>query len=200
MSGRMDWETFRSCDAMVERAIANGVYREAFDTLWLGYQRVILSYCRKRLGWVGDGGQAEEIVQEIFLTAYRAMPQKGRTPVRPWLFAIAQKRCWREYRKAQRRGQLEQDHQATVRASVHPAPPGAPEDHVLSDAELDHVRASLAKLPKWARELLEKRFFFGYEIAMLAQEYFCSETTVRNRLDTALSRCRTVYRRLTKES
>jgi DNA-directed RNA polymerase specialized sigma24 family protein len=71
---------------------------------------------------------------------------------------------------------------------------------VLSDAELDHVRASLAKLPKWARELLEKRFFFGYEIAMLAQEYFCSETMVRNRLDTALSRCRTVYRRLTKES
>jgi hypothetical protein len=43
----------------------------------------------------GTGGQAEDIAQEIFLTAYRAMPQKGRTPVRPWLFAIAQKRCLR---------------------------------------------------------------------------------------------------------
>jgi RNA polymerase sigma factor (sigma-70 family) len=199
MNGQLDWSTFRACDERVERAMAAGAYREALDALVRGYQRLLLSYCRKRLGWVGEGGQVEDIVQEIFLTAYRVMPCKGPVPVRPWLFAIAQKRCLREYRKAQRRDRLTQTHQATVRVSVHQTTPVAPEDHVLSQAELDHVRASLAKLPKWARELLEKRFLLGYDIALLAHEYFCSETTVRNRLDAALTRCQILYRRLTKE-
>src|SRR5262249_30105134 len=173
MNDPMDWETCRSWDALVESACAEGAYREALEALVRGYQRVILSYCRKRLGWVGNGGQAEDIAQEIFLTAYHAMPQKGRTPVRPWLFAIAQERCLRECRKAQRCDRLAQTQQTTVRASVHPAAPVASEAQVLADAELDQARESLARLPKWARELLEKRFLLGYDLALLAREHFC---------------------------
>ena len=96
MQERPNWHALRTCDALVEDAIADGAYQEALDHLVRGYQRVMVSFCRTQLGRAGEGGRAEDVAQEVFLAAYQSMPRFQRTaPLHAWLFAIARKRgCW----------------------------------------------------------------------------------------------------------
>jgi len=192
-----NWHALRTCDALVEDAIADGAYQEALDHLVRGYQRVMVSFCRTQLGRAGEGGRAEEVAQEVFLAAYQSMPRFQRNaPLHAWLFAIARKRCLQEWRNHQRRVQRLDTHRDTVAAAVHTDSPRSAEEQSMSEDELERLRASLAKLRTWERELLLKRFCEGYTIAMLAKEAaFWSESTIRNRLSQALERLRTLYRR-----
>ena len=200
MAEQVDWQAFRACDAMVEQAIAEGAYRKALDHLVQCYQRVILSSCRKQLGSIGSDGRAEEIAHEVFLTAYRVMPRKEQTPVRPWLFAIVRKRCWRELRDSVRQDRLRHTREDMIRSHVHREGTLTPEEHALSDEQLDHLRRSLMKLRIRSRELITQRFLEGYTLEMLAREYFCSEGTIRDRLNKALAQLQVIYRQLSGES
>jgi RNA polymerase sigma-70 factor (ECF subfamily) len=197
MQERPNWHALRTCDALVESAIADGAYQEALDHLVRGYQRVMVSFCRTQLGRAGEGGRAEEVAQEVFLAAYQSMPRFQRTaPLHAWLFAIARNRCLQEQRNYQRRVRRLETHRDTVAAEVHADNPRSAEEHSMSADELEQLRTSLSKLRKWERELLTKRFCEGYTIAMLAKESaFWSESTIRNRLAQALERLRTLYRR-----
>jgi RNA polymerase sigma-70 factor (ECF subfamily) len=195
---RLDWQALRTCDALVEHAIADGAYPEALDHLVRGYQRVIVSFCRTQLGHAGEGGRAEEVAQEVFLAAYQSMPRFQRqTSLRAWLFAIARNRCLQERRNYGRRAQRLDIHRDTVAAAVHADNPRSAEEQSMSEEELERLRVSLGELRKWERELLIKRFCEGYTLAMLAQESaFWSESTIRNRLGQALEHLRKLYRRL----
>lgn len=197
MQERPKWHALRTCDVLVEGAIADGAYQEALDHLVLGYQRVIVSFCRTQLGRAGEGGRAEDVAQEVFLAAYQSMPRFQRhAPLHAWLFAIARNRCLQERRNYQRRVQRLETHRDTVAASVHADNPRSAEEQSMSEDELEQLRASLSKLRKWERELLTKRFCEEYTIAMLAKESaFWSESTIRNRLAQALERLRTLYQR-----
>ena len=197
MQERRDWQALRTCDALVEYAIADGAYQEALDQLVRGYQRVIVSFCRSQLGGAGAGGRAEEVAQEVFVAAYQSMPRFQRqAPIHAWLFAIARKRCLQEWRNYRRRVERLDTHHDTVAAAVHTDKPPSAEERSMSAEELERLRESLSKLRKWERELLVKRFCEGYTIAMLAQEtMFWSESTIRNRLTQALEHLRKIYRR-----
>src|SRR5262245_6683688 len=50
MQEQSPWQALRTCDALVEHAIAAGAYPEALDHLVRGYQRVVVSFCRTQLG------------------------------------------------------------------------------------------------------------------------------------------------------
>jgi RNA polymerase sigma-70 factor, ECF subfamily len=197
MQERLDWQALRTCDALVEGAIADGAYQDALDHLVRGYQRVMVGFCRNHLGSAGAGGRAEEVAQEVFLAAYHSMPRFQRNaPLHAWLFAIARKRCLQEWRNHRRREQRLEAHRDTVAASVHVDNPDSAEERSMSEEELERLRESLSKLRKWERELLTKRFCEGYTIAMLAQDaLFWSESTIRNRLAKALEHLRTIYQR-----
>jgi RNA polymerase sigma factor (sigma-70 family) len=195
MQERRDWQALRTCDALVEHAMAEGAYQEALDHLVRGYQRVMVSFCRTQLGDAGAGGRAEEVAQEVFVAAYQSMPRFHRqAPLHAWLFAIARKRCWQEWRNYRRRVARRDTHQDTIAAVVHIDSPPSAEERSMSAEELERLRESLSKLRKWERELLVKRFCEGYTIAMLAQEaMFWSESTIRNRLTQALEHLRQIY-------
>ncbi len=79
MQERLDWQALRTCDSLVEGAIADGAYQEALDHLVRGYQRAMVSFCRTQLGRAGEGGRAEEVAQEVFLAAYQSLPRFQRT-------------------------------------------------------------------------------------------------------------------------
>jgi RNA polymerase sigma-70 factor (ECF subfamily) len=198
MQERLDWQTLRTCDALVEHAIADGAYPEALDHLVQGYQRVIVSFCRTQLGRAGEGGRAEEVAQEVFLAAYQSMPRFQRqAPLHAWLFGIVRKRCLQERRNYGRRAQRLDTHRDTVAAAVHAESPRSAEEQSMSEAELERLRVSLGELRKWERELLMKRFCEGYTIAMLAKEAaFWSESTIRNRLARALAHLQKIYQRV----
>lgn len=197
MQEHRDWQTLRTCDALVEHAIVEGAYQEALDQLVRGYQRVIVSFCRRQLGRAGEGGRAEEVAQEIFLVAYQGLPRFTRqAPVSAWLFGIARKRCLQERRNYRRRTQNLDTHRDAITAAVHADSPRSAEERAMSDDELERLRESLSKLRRWERELLMKRYCEDYTMAMLAKESgFWSESTIRKRVTQALERLRTLYRR-----
>src|SRR3954471_6406467 len=63
----------------------------AFETLYRRYQRRIAAYV---LGMVKDHGRAEDVTQEVFVSALRRMRQSER-PIafKPWIYEIAKNAC-----------------------------------------------------------------------------------------------------------
>jgi len=63
----------------------------AFEILFERYERPLLSFCRHMLG---RRDEAEDAVQQAFLSAFTALRRSGREiNVRPWLFTIARNQC-----------------------------------------------------------------------------------------------------------
>jgi RNA polymerase sigma factor (sigma-70 family) len=69
----------------------------AFETIVDRYQGRLLGFCRQMLGSTED---AEDVLQEVFVNAYRAMLADDREiNLRPWLYRIARNRCLNHLRK-----------------------------------------------------------------------------------------------------
>src|ERR671937_496539 len=72
----------------------------AFEELFSRYRGRIGSYV---LGMVGDHGRAEDIVQEVFISALRWLRDTER-PIafKPWIYEIAKNACIDEFRRTRR--------------------------------------------------------------------------------------------------
>lgn len=69
----------------------------AFETIVDRYQGRLLGFCRQMLGSTED---AEDVLQEVFVNAYKAMLADQREiNLRPWLYRIARNRCLNHLRK-----------------------------------------------------------------------------------------------------
>jgi RNA polymerase sigma factor (sigma-70 family) len=69
----------------------------AFETLIARYRTRLLAFCRHM---VGSNEDAEDILQEVFVSAYRAMLADNRElNVRPWLYRIARNRSLNHLRR-----------------------------------------------------------------------------------------------------
>jgi RNA polymerase sigma-70 factor (ECF subfamily) len=87
----MDESVSTASDALVQRLLAEGAYRQALEALVRAYQHLMVRYCTTMLG---DVTQGEEVAQEVFLSAYTAMPRfRQEATIRTWLFAIGRKHC-----------------------------------------------------------------------------------------------------------
>ena len=75
---------------------------EAFEELILTYQKKILNFTYRMLG---DAGDAEDVAQEVFLKAYRAISGfDGKSSFSTWIYKIASNTAMDELRKRKRRG------------------------------------------------------------------------------------------------
>lgn len=71
----------------------------AFEVLVARYQARLLAFCRHMLG-ASARRDAEDVLQEVFASAYRAMLGDTRPiNVRPWLYRIARNRCLNHLRR-----------------------------------------------------------------------------------------------------
>lgn len=71
----------------------------AFEVLVSRYRVRLLAFCRHMLG-SNAGRDAEDVLQEVFTSAYRAMLGDTRPiNVRPWLYRIARNRCLNHLRR-----------------------------------------------------------------------------------------------------
>ena len=69
----------------------------AFDTIVDRYQARLLGFCRQMIGSTED---AEDVLQEVFVNAYKAMMADNREiNLRPWLYRIARNRSLNHLRK-----------------------------------------------------------------------------------------------------
>jgi RNA polymerase sigma factor (sigma-70 family) len=70
---------------------------DAFAVLFDRYRPRLLAFCRNMMRSSED---AEDVLQEVFVNAYRAIEADGRPIIaKPWLYRIARNRCLNELRR-----------------------------------------------------------------------------------------------------
>src|ERR1700761_7219113 len=117
----------------------------AFETIVDRYQGRLLGFCRQMLGSTED---AEDVLQEVFVNAYKAMPAHEReiTP-RPWLYRTARNRCLNHLRKPSADAQESMDMVPEVEAA-------STAEKVHNREEFRQIIADVNKLPETQRSAL----------------------------------------------
>src|SRR5689334_2181482 len=164
-----------------------------FPTPTQRYQRALLAHCYRMSGSVRE---AEDLVQETFLRAWRAAASfEGRSSVRTWLYRIATNVCLTNLENRPRRplpaglgtpdamagDALELDHEVTW---LEPVP-----DAAVQVAERDTIRlafvAALQHLPARQRAVLILRDVLRWSAAEVAEALDTSTAAVNSALQRA---------------
>jgi RNA polymerase sigma-70 factor (ECF subfamily) len=124
--------------------------RAALSELYASHRGPLLGYLRSL---VGDPGLAEEVLQDTLYAAWTgAATYGGRASVRVWLLGIARRRAHDALRRRAIRI-VTGDELETL-----PTPDPEPESLALARAEIDQVRAAVARLRPMHREVLVLNF------------------------------------------
>jgi RNA polymerase sigma factor (sigma-70 family) len=117
----------------------------AFETIVDRYQGRLLGFCRQMLGSTED---AEDVLQEVFVNAYRAMLADEREiNLRPWLYRIARNRCLNYLRKPKADAQESMDMVPEVEAA-------STAERVHNREEFRQILSDVNKLPETQRAAL----------------------------------------------
>ena len=117
----------------------------AFDIIVDRYQARLLGFCRQMIGSTED---AEDVLQEVFVNAYKAMIADNREiNLRPWLYRIARNRSLNHLRKPKAVAQESMDLVPMVdAASTH--------EKVHNREEFRQLLKDVTKLPETQRAAL----------------------------------------------
>lgn len=117
----------------------------AFDIIVDRYQARLLGFCRQMIGSTED---AEDVLQEVFVNAYKAMIADNREiNLRPWLYRIARNRSLNHLRKPKAVAQESMDLVPMVDA-------GSTHEKVHNREEFRQLLNDVTKLPETQRAAL----------------------------------------------
>ena len=117
----------------------------AFEAIVDRYQGRLLGFCRQMLNSTED---AEDVLQEVFVNAYRAMLADEREiNLRPWLYRIARNRCLNHLRKPKADAQESMDMVPEVDAA-------STAEKVHNREEFRQILSDVNKLPETQRAAL----------------------------------------------
>ncbi len=154
-------------------AMARGGNAGAFETIVDRYQGRLLGFCRQMLGSTED---AEDVLQEVFVNAYRAMLADEREiNLRPWLYRIARNRCLNQLRKPTADAQESMDMVPAVEAS-------STAEKVHNREEFRQLLADVGKLPETQRTALMLREMDALSYEEIAQAMDTSVPSVKSLL------------------
>jgi RNA polymerase sigma factor (sigma-70 family) len=126
-------------------AMARSGNSGAFEMIVDRYQGRLLGFCRQMLGSTED---AEDVLQEVFVNAYRAMLADEREiNLRPWLYRIARNRCLNHLRKPSADAQESMDMVPEVEAA-------STAEKVHNREEFRQILTDVTKLPETQRSAL----------------------------------------------
>jgi RNA polymerase sigma-70 factor (ECF subfamily) len=163
---------------LVERFQAGDA--SAFDDLYRRYFARLRRYCLKR---VGDPVEAEELAQEAFVRALRAMPDlRGERRFYPWMTVIAHRLCVDLHRRRTRT----QPSDAIDLGAVEGG-----QEAVFDEVDADLLSQAMARLAPRHREVLELRAVHGWSYQRIADHYGVNLGTV----ESLLLRARKALRR-----
>ena len=154
----------------------------AFDDLYRQYYPRLRSFCQRR---VGDAHTAEEIAQESFIRAMRALPQfAGEQRFYPWMTVIAKRLCIDHHRRHAR---------VEPNAVIDLGFVNPDLDHL--DTAVDHgfVKEAVAQLAPRHREVLDLREGQGLSYQDIADQMDVPVTTVEALLHRARKALRREY-------
>ena len=167
--------------ALVERVQAGD--RSSFDVLVLRYQHKVLKLIMR---YVRDAAEAEDVAQEAFIKAYRALPGfRGDSAFYTWLYRIAINTAKNSLVAKKRRPldydlDLQDPEQHDMQNRLQDS--DTPEALVLSDEIRETVNAAIAALPEELRTAIVMREIDGLSYEEIAAAMDCPVGTVRSRI------------------
>src|SRR3954469_25023254 len=169
----------------------------AFETLYERYHRRIAGYI---YGMVGDYGRAEDIAQDVFMSALRRMRDTDR-PIafKPWVYEIAKNACIDQFRRSRRAEEVSYDAEEGLGAADYGRlVNGDPTPDVALDhkQQLDHLRGALGGLSDLHHQILVMREFEGLSYREIGEKMGMSRPSVESTLFRARKRLTEEYEEL----
>lgn len=118
----------------------------AFEELYARYHDRLVRFCYRRLG---DMHEAEEVTQEAFARALRALPDfDGDRRFYPWMTVIAGRLCIDSFRRSSRVSPVDEIDTGAVDGG---------QDAIVEQADIDQLHVALDRLHGRHREVLHLR-------------------------------------------
>ena len=171
----------------------------AFERLYHRYDRRISAYI---FGMVHDHGRAEDLTQEVFVSALRRMRQTDR-PIafKPWVYEIAKNACIDQFRRTSRTEEVSID--AEGGAGLAPADHGklqargqSPDDAVESKQQLADLQGAFGGLSDAHHQILVMRELEGLSYREIGERLGMSRPSVESTLFRARRRLTEEYEEL----
>jgi RNA polymerase sigma factor (sigma-70 family) len=179
-------------DSRLVAALRRGDDR-AFEALYSRYCRRIHAYV---MGMVKDHGRAEDITQEVFVSALRRMRETER-PIafKPWIYEIAKNACIDQFRRSRRAEEVSLQADDGLAPSDYGKLIGSgqsPDAAVAAKQDLDHLCGAFGGLSDTHHQILVLRELEGLSYREIGERMGMSRPAV----ESTLFRAR---RRLTEE-
>ena len=173
----------RDVDAELVARVQRGEKR-AFDLLVLKYQRKIMRLLSRM---IRDPAEIEDVTQEAFIKAYRALPQfRGDSAFYTWLYRIAinTARNWQtsNSRRPVTSSIVETNEGETFDGIDNLTDISTPESMLASRQIAETVNAAMQALPEELRTAILLREIEGMSYEDIAQSMSCPIGTVRSRI------------------
>jgi RNA polymerase sigma factor (sigma-70 family) len=168
----------------------------AFEALYSRYRGRIGSYV---LGMVGDHGRAEDIAQDVFISALRRLRNTER-PIafKPWIYEIAKNACIDEFRRTRRAQEVSLDGGGDLASnggdlmSTAPTPDAA----VESKQCLDDLCGAFGGLSESHHEIIVLRELEGLSYTQIGERMGMTRPVVESTLFRARRRLSEEYEEL----
>ncbi|MCG2602375.1 MAG: RNA polymerase sigma factor RpoE [Achromobacter sp.] len=160
------------------------VGKDVAEAIGLKYQRKILRLLARM---IRDPAEIEDVAQEAFIKAYRALPQfRGESAFYTWLYRIAinTARNWlaSQGRRPSAPNAIETEDGETFNETDNLTDISTPESMVASREIAETVNAAIEELPEELRTAIVLREIEGMSYEDIAQSMDCPIGTVRSRI------------------
>jgi RNA polymerase sigma factor (sigma-70 family) len=168
----------------------------AFAELFSRYRGCIATYVRGR---VHDHGRAEDITQEVFISALRRLRETA-SPIafKPWVYEIAKNACIDEHRRSMRAAEVPFAIEEELPGSDVTMRPSAlrPEEAVEIKQRLDDLRGAFGGLSESHHRVLVMRELEGLSYAKIGQRLGMTRQMVESTLFRARRKLGEEYKEL----
>ncbi len=157
--------------------------KNAFDVLIIKYQQRIINVIT---GFVHDPVEAQDVAQEAFVKAYRAIPNfRGDSAFYTWLYRIAINTS-KNHLAARARRPPTSDVDAADATNVYDAPElkefETPESNLVSDELEQAIHQAIDELQEDTATAIKLREFEGMSYEEISEAMECPIGTVRSRI------------------